>query len=307
MVYKLRCYPLLGEVTLCVSAMDLHSLRVLDGFSGVHYTYDMWRGGHPFESPVLLVLELVHWQILLTQVMCGIVQSLGLGWPFASFDDNPFGRPPMLLTWDAKAAYHLDGNCLMRVGKPFSACRRHVWKQNDACCRAGDEPTFAGWVDFLIQWSQGCIHSVLAIMLASLVKLLLFACPLRGGQYNIDPWIHHSRRVVKSAPATFWGILLVLQWHSGVAVRHGNNLIQHCNDVWVDVGRIDQNIQMEMDRVARFGVVHSADFLEPPPFAQAPPEWFTGQVQGPDPDVQISGCSSFNIWTGTLLFGLHRG
>ena len=55
----------------------------------------------------------------------------------------------------------------------------------------------------------GFALSGMAILGASLLKLLLAACGLRGGSYNVDPAIRGGRRIVAGAPTRFWMLYLV--------------------------------------------------------------------------------------------------
>ena len=67
----------------------------------------------------------------------------------------------------------------------------------------------------------GAILSFLAIMQASLLRLLLRGCPLRGGVRNADPLIRTGRYVVQGAPLRFWLVFAVI---TSLPVVHGVRL-----------------------------------------------------------------------------------
>ena len=67
---------------------------------------------------------------------------------------------------------------------------------------------------YLCDLCSGFGLSILALCMASLLRLLLFACSLRGGNYNNDPIIRIGRGVVRGAPMKFWlSFVVILNAH----------------------------------------------------------------------------------------------
>ena len=190
----------------------------------------------------------------------------------------------------------------------FSACRRQECVDHVATsCRGAllygpdDAVSFAGaelWqqvgasphghdklLESLVYWGTGCLNSFLALMLASLLRLLLFAGKLKGGQCNADPLLRGSRHILRGAPMRFWMLFTSAYfWHPAAAVRGSENPA----DLWRDLQVMDQNLQLITSASEFSNVVESADFLEPPPFAQLPQDWVMEQVPAPMPDVKIA-------------------
>ena len=203
---------------------------------------------------------------------------------------------PQVVCFGSIGAFNLDACDPARNPLDISACRRPVRCEKDASERgdgcnaaaAQDDGGERDWFLCLEQWGSGCIHSVLAILLASLFRLLLMACKLKGGRCNIDPWIYQSRRVLRPAPICFWILLAATRMQEGLAVQGTSSDLGWTSDVWADVQRMDMNIQLEMSAMQHTNVVQSAEFLEFPLAAQFPQEWMVEQAPDLQQDVRVA-------------------
>ena len=277
-----------------------------DGFSGCltsHVTsseVDQWIDAMP------LVCVLVQWRFLLVCFDFGYSASLRLPQP-------------------QDVSYEIAGACgQCTCGHAwsfldFSACRRPLSCEEDVNGRsvrhgaitAQDEGTGWDWLFGIEQWGCGCVHSVQAILLASLLRLLFMACKLKGGRHNVDPWIYQSRRVLRPAPVYFWILLAVTCTQSVHAVRGANGNRAWTSDVWADIRRMDMHIQLEMSAMHDTNVVQSAEFLEVPLVAQLPQDWIVEQAPNLQPDVRIAvrllqfqHCDRYTaVWTRSGMSG----
>ena len=164
---------------------------------------------------------IVHWQLLLVWHTCCADVS---GFDFASsYWWRDTGRDDTIVLMDTDDHLSLLGGCehFNCPRDSLQSCVHLPWPSFEArphcplsMCGAEDTGT-SGPYDHLLRdvgsYAMGIILSVMAIMQASLWRLLLFGCPLRGGECNADPLIRVGRHVVRGAPLRFWLLFLVLQ------------------------------------------------------------------------------------------------
>ena len=232
----------------------------------------------------------VPWACVMAHCQSLVVQ-FGFGYSFALRMPHP-----QVVYYGSMGAFNQDTCDHAWNPLDFSACRRLFSCKKDASERRAGGNTAAAqdageerdWLLCLEQWGSECVHSVLAILLASLFRLLFMACKLKGGRCNVDPWIYQSRRVLRPVPVCFWILLAATRMQGGRAVRGTSSDLGWTNDVWADVQRMDMNIQLEMSAMQHTNVVQSAEFLEFPLAAQFPQEWMVEQAPDPQQDVRVA-------------------
>ena len=89
----------------------------------------------------------------------------------------------------------------------------------------------------------------------SLLRLLLFACKLRGGERNVDPIIRGGRAITKGAPIRFWCIFSVVFWNGcshvaavrrGASASSGAGNADGTSDFSADFRRLEVRIENAM-------------------------------------------------------------
>ena len=162
---------------------------------------------------------IVHWQSLLVWLACCADVS---SFEFAnSHWWRDTGRDDTIVLMDTDDHLSLPGGC------GYSNCSRdslqsyvHLpWPTFEArpncpvsMYGAADTGSYSPYDHLFLDvgaYAMGTILSVMAILQASLWRLLLFGCPLRGGERNVDPLIRAGRHVVRGAPLRFWLLFLV--------------------------------------------------------------------------------------------------
>ena len=153
--------------------------------------------------------------------------------------------------------------------------------------RGSTSSSCSDWLELMQQQACGILLSGMALCLASLLRLLLYGCWLKGGVCNFDPGLRVARRVVRGAPYSFWMVFLVMMVGTGaVAVKVGPPSGSG-SELQASLDRADRIIQMEMLIHNHSNVVGSAEFLEVP-FADAVSgDMITGTLPDPAPERRI--------------------
>ena len=138
----------------------------------------------------------------------------------------------------------------------------------------------------------------MAILGASLLKLLLAACGLRGGSYNVDPAIRGGRRIVAGAPTRFWMLCLVsipivaatgALEQRAVASTGAPSSVRHPGTSQATLRELRlqyQDLQLLISEAEHHNLVESAEHLDPP-FGTISPEADVEAVPEPIEAVQM--------------------
>ena len=120
-----------------------------------------------------------------------------------------------------------------------------------------DRRDYAWVFEYLTEQLIAASLTLLGIMAMSLLRLLLFACRLKGGRCNADPLIRGGRALTKGAPIRFWCILAVIYsngFSHAEAMRRGTSASSNdfhaadTADFSADFRRLDVQIENAMLR-----------------------------------------------------------
>ena len=163
----------------------------------------------------------------------------------------------------------------------------------------------SAFLDAVVQYCAAFGLSVMACFLASLLRLLCFACPLKGGSCNCDPLIRGGRLVTSGAPMRFWVLFLLAtaSFPVGLAGVDGSSAPE---PDWQLHERLRFELQLLEASTTVCPTVESAEHLVPPPFAdfqtEVDPELLPAAVQVPVMLLQFQRqerYASFQVMSGS--------